>query len=439
MTGASDRLKVTYAGGGSQFVATFLHGLTSVAEDLKALGRPIELSLLDPDLEKAGLNARYADLVARRTGLPIKAQATDDRDAALPGSDWVMFGIGLHGQRRELLDRYGPRLLDGGETGVFVALEAAVYWPWARRFGEDMARLCPDALFCTLANPTDVLAPAVATACSIESVGLCVEVPQLQHWLAHYLRVPYGDIRLGHLGLNHLGWVSRWEAGGESDVPKLAAALRRHMGEPTWQPRTDWFVDVLEATGYMRTGPYHPWPFVRRESRADAERAETARQALKADCATRWMSVEAALERGEMIPECDPCEVHPCAPPYLYPSVRHTFGAIAVGLAGGSAGPVPIQARNGEANASMPADAWLEAPTRVEDGRIVPQAVPPLPEPMTAELRALAHQLMLLAEWLAADSDEALRRALMLWPNVASVDVLLELCDELARCAARPV
>jgi len=433
----SDRLKITYAGGASRFVIPFLNGLASQAETFEALDRRIELSLLDLDVAGAEPNVRYADLVARQTGLPICASATDDRGEALEASDWVMFGIGRREEWRSISERYKPRLLDDSEAGPFMAIEAAVYWPWARRFGSEMQRLCPNALFCTLANPTDVLAAAVAKACGLSSIGLCVEVPQLQHWLAYYLRVPYSDIEMAYIGLNHLGWVSRWTVAGEDGAPKLTAALPERMQDETWEPRTDWFVDVFRSTGYLRTGPYHDWPYKLEWTEERKSQRQRSGAALRKEKENRVVPVQTALQRDEMIREHDPTHAHPCASVYLHPSIRHTFGAIAAGLAGGSAGPVAIQVRNGDANPTMPADAWLELPTRIEKGHVVPQTVPPLPDWMTAELQALAHQRMLLAEWLATDDVGCLKRALMLWPNVATTDVLLGLCDELSRCLDR--
>ena len=90
----SQPFKITYLGGGSSFLVPFLHGLASQAEALKVLGRPIELSLLDVDTRKAEPNVRYAELVARQTGLILSAAATDDSRKALAGSHWVIFSIG---------------------------------------------------------------------------------------------------------------------------------------------------------------------------------------------------------------------------------------------------------------------------------------------------------------------------------------------------------
>lgn len=429
---APDRFKITYIGGGSQFLVPFLNGLASVAEALKELGRPIELSLLDLDLEKAGRNVRYAELVARCTGLTLSASATDDRRAALDGSDWLMFGIGRRQEWLEVWERWKPRLLNDQETGPFTAIEAAVYWPWVRRFAADAQRLCPGALFCTLVNPPDVLAPAAGKAFSLPAVGLCVEVPQLQHWLAYYLRAPYSEINIEYLGLNHLGWVSQWTVSGRDGAPLLTAALPERTKDETWQPRTDWFVDAFRATGYMRTGPYHPWPYLREWTKERILQRSESGRALKRLRPTRVLCVEDALERGELIPEAPAEEVHPGATSYLYPSVRHTFGAMAVGLAGGSAGPVPIQARNGGANPWMPPDAWLEAPTRIENSRVLPQIVPRLPDPMVAELETVARQRMLLTDWLVTGNPDLLKQAMFLWPNVTSTESLLALCDDLS-------
>jgi len=433
----SQTFKIAYVGGGSQYVIPVLNGLASRSGELKDLGRAIELSLFDRDARKAHKNRQYAEIVARETGLPLSVTVGANRAEALQGSDWVIFGIGFRDEFRAFWVRYRPRLLNIGETGARIAMEAAVAWPRVRQCASEMSRLCPNALFCTFVNPPDVLAGAVENAWSLSAVGLCVEAPQLRHWLSYYLQAPYAEVEIEYLGLNHLGWVSRWTVEGREGSRRFASVLRERMKDETWQPETDWFVDVFEATGYLRTGPYHPWPYVREWTDAHEARRRRYAEAIAALRAPGPSAFEVALERGVMIREGDPMRTHPSATAYAHPSLRHSLGALAVGLAGGSAGPAAVQARNGNANPTLPAQAWLEAPTRIDCGRIAPQTVPPLPDRMIAEMRALAHQRMLLAEWLSTGRSERLKEALMLWPNVASTSVLAELAEELPGFADR--
>ena len=88
--------KIAYVGGGSQYVIPLLNGLASRSDELKDLGRPIELSLFDRDARKARKNRQYAEIVARESGLPLGATVAASRSEALEGSDWVIFGIGFH-------------------------------------------------------------------------------------------------------------------------------------------------------------------------------------------------------------------------------------------------------------------------------------------------------------------------------------------------------
>jgi len=435
----SQRLKITYIGGGSQYVIPVINGLASREHELKGLGRPIDLQLLDPDLQKARINFSYAQLVAQQTGLPITAHVTDDAHKALDGSDWVIFGIGLEKERRAIWSRYRKRVLNMGESGLRVAIDAAVYWPWVRRFAGQIRALCPDALFCTLVNPTDVLGPAVESVYSLSAIGLCVEVPQLKHWLAYYLRTPHSDIDIEYMGLNHFGWVSRIKINGETCGAELADVLAERMTDETWYPETDWFVEVFKATGYMRTGPYHSWPFIHKLSEERKIHGEKCAKILNQQKEARRIPVETALKAGKMIQEYDPRETHPIATAYIHSSIHRTYGAIAAGLAGGTAEPAPIQARNGTANPSFPQGAWLEAPTRIEKSRALPQTVFPLPDGITRELQTIAHQRMLLAQWLSTGNAGLLKEALMLWPNDAPVEVLLELCGELPVYSSRTI
>lgn len=430
----SNRFKICYIGGGSRFVVTLLHGLAAQAEAIKALGRPIEVALYDVDTRRAGDMARYAEIVARQTGLPLTTTVTDDRDQALRDANWVLFSAGIWQPVVDARERYLKPLGDvHGESGPAVIVESAALWPYLRNLAQDMKRLAPKAIFSTLVNPTDVMAAAFQQAFGIPAIGICVEVGGLKGWLAYNLEVDDRQINLEHVGVNHIGWVSRWTVNGQDGPAMLAAKICDRMQRDDWYPHCNEFVWTFQATGHIRSSPYHHWPIQgvwddERQRRNDLWN-RTCRPEGKGEY--RQMMLGKALAEGTMIPEVDPARVHPEATPYTYPNTRWMLGALAVGLAGGSAGPVPLQVRNGQSNRYLPAQAWIEVPTMIEKGKVKPQAVPPLPEWLFNQTRTIALQRVEFVNWLAGQDPKGLSNGLLAMPNLAPLGKLLQLANDL--------
>lgn len=416
--------RIAYIGGGSRFVVTLLHGLAGARERLAGPGRAIELALCDPDLSKARRMAEYAGIVRRETGLGVSVETTADAQRAVDGADWVIFAPGLYRAYRPLRERLlGLGVEVAEDSGPGCALEASLAWPLLLDLGKTMRRLAPKAFFTTLVNPTDVLAPAFEQTFGFPSVGVCVEAPQLRRWLAYHLKCRADQIELDHLGLNHCGWVSRVMLDGEDARARILAALEKRQATEWFDPQNDFFVEVLRETGLMRTSAYHPWPFVRRSS-PDAEARKARFQKAVAAEHGRAMHerLETALSSGRMIAEDDDRPVARWLHPYAYCTTRHTLAALAVGLTGEDAGPVPLQVRNGESNHGLPPDAWIEVPTRVSRGSCHPQTAAPPPGWTLPMLSAIATQRATLARWLVTGEQGLLAEALLACPEPISLE-----------------
>jgi 6-phospho-beta-glucosidase len=252
-----DSLKIAYIGGGSRFVVVLLHGLAGEAAQLRALGHPIELSLMDINPERAKPMARYAEITASEKGLNLKTSITDDRDEALDGADWILFSVGAWREIREIRERLRKPLGNPhGESTPIAAIEAASLWPYMRQLAEDIHRLASlEAVFSTLVNPTDVLSGAFEKAFDIKSIGTCVEVPQLKTWLCHNLKTEYDDIRLEHIGANHVGWVSRWTVAGQDGPSLFSEKLPEISGLRRYSRQLATYAAVPTITGrFWRTG-----------------------------------------------------------------------------------------------------------------------------------------------------------------------------------------
>ena len=433
----TDRFKIAYIGGGSRFVVTLLHGLAGRAEEIKKRGRPIELALCDPDVNRAGEMARYAEIVARKTGVAIAPGVTGKLADAVDAADWVIFSAGLGEREQAAMARFGGELpADANiEAGPRTAISAAAVWPVVREVASCVRQSAPAALLTTLVNPTDVTAAAAHRAFGIASIGMCVEVGGLVGFLSYYLRIPAGTIGLDHIGVNHVGWVGRWTVRRQEGDD----LFRRGMPERLWQD--DWYggsqlvVDLHEATGCLRSSAYHPWPY---RAPWGPKYDEQAKRWL-ATCLPGWPSkwayrkaaIEEALAAGRMIAEPDGTAVHPEATPYLYPDTRHVFGAVLAGRLGAQPRAVALQVPNESSNPSMPIRAWIEVPTCVQADGISPETATPPPEALMVHLRAVAEQRSCLADWLVTGERKYLTRALLALPDGMPTDTLVRLAREL--------
>jgi alpha-galactosidase len=116
------------------------------------------LSLMDIDLPGAERTAAAARELAAHHGFPTRIEATDERERALDGADYVIVTFQVGGVEAYYHDVHIPRKCGLDQTvgdtlgpgGVFRFLRSA---PAYRAIAEDMHRLCPDALLVNYANP----------------------------------------------------------------------------------------------------------------------------------------------------------------------------------------------------------------------------------------------------------------------------------------------
>lgn len=433
----SSPFKVAYIGGGSRFVVTFLHGLSDYVDSIKALNTTILLVLMDPNLSRAREMAQYAGIVVKQTGLPLTVEVTSERHIAVSGANLVIYCVGVQ-ERLNAFQTKFAELLGGKvepDSCPGMAMEGVAHWEIVEQLAEEIRNSAPNAVFCTLANPTDVLAAAVERQFGIKSIGVCVEVPQLKRWLAVHLRVRVEDVELlDYIGVNHIGYVVRWTVCGKDATSLLRERLVELMDSDEWDPWNDAFAEFLLATGYLRTSPYHHLPY---RQDWDEEMQRRRKAFYERTYPMGWgeyqqRELRKALAEGKMISDESLDIPSNMLTPYPYPDTRHTLGGLVVGLAGDDSGPIPIQVRNGNSNPSLLPDFWLELPTYVQHRDLVPKTISSLPDWILEQIRLLAYQRSLLADWFAGKDDEGLLKALLLLPGHFPLKGLLSFAQKLA-------
>lgn len=181
-------VKLAYIGGGSLFVPSIINGIGQV---IARAAEPfeVELSLYDVDPAKAQRMQAYGEVVQKAWHVPLTARAVGTRDEALAAADVVFVSVWLreeHERLRSLEEGLGFRLAEEGPGVAGWALACA---PWSLEVATDMRAHCPQALFVTLMNPTDVIAGIVGKAGGVQAAGLCVEVDGPRGALAYTFRV----------------------------------------------------------------------------------------------------------------------------------------------------------------------------------------------------------------------------------------------------------
>ena len=108
------------------------------------------LALVDIDADRLAKLEKLARMVVEETGVSLKIEASTDRRAVLPGSDFVVLSFARDTVRYRGLDtviseKYGIRMCSGdtiGPGGVFRAMREL---PHIMSCARDVRELCPDA------------------------------------------------------------------------------------------------------------------------------------------------------------------------------------------------------------------------------------------------------------------------------------------------------
>ena len=124
-----------------------------------------------------------------------------------------------------------------------------------------MAAVCPDAWLLNYTNPMAMNVTYLhAVAPQLKVLGLCHSVHWTMHDLCELVGVPLDEVSYWSAGVNHQGWVLRWERGGEDLYPLLD---ERIAADPELRRRVR--VDMYRRLGYYPTetsehsSEYVPW------------------------------------------------------------------------------------------------------------------------------------------------------------------------------------
>ena len=248
--------RVTMLGAGSGFTRRLAADIMQIPGIEKG-----QFALVDIDPKRLELAQGVVEKIVKMSGHDWTVEASTDRRKVLTGSDYIINTIEVSGVDTvdfdyEIAAKYGVKQCIGdtvGPGGVFKGLRTIPGWLGIL---SDAEELCPDALVLNYTNPMAMMTLAGLLSSNMQLVGLCHSVQGSSQGLAHYLGIPYEELRWECGGINHMSWFTVLEHDGEDMYPKLTAdyeanpdkyegdmvrmELAKHMG-----------YYVTESTGHM--------------------------------------------------------------------------------------------------------------------------------------------------------------------------------------------
>ncbi|MGX1156938.1 6-phospho-beta-glucosidase [Streptomyces albogriseolus] len=215
-------MKLTVVGGGSTYTPELIDGFARLRDALPVT----ELVLTDPATDRLDLIGPLSRRVFARLGHPGRITTTTDLDAAVDGADAVLLQLRVGGQAARLQDETWPLACGcvGQETtgagGLAKALRTV---PVVLDIADRVRRANPDAWIIDFTNPVGIVTRALLRE-GHKALGLCNVAIGLQRKFAALLEVDPSEVRLDHVGLNHLTWETAVHVDGEDVLPRLLAA-----------------------------------------------------------------------------------------------------------------------------------------------------------------------------------------------------------------------
>ncbi len=424
-------VKVAVVGGGSTYTPELVEGFAARGDRL-----PLDhLVLLDVDLERLSVVGALADRMLRRVGWSGTLRLTADRDEAIEGADFVIVQLRVGGQAARFRDETIPLKYGciGQETtgpgGFAKALRTVpIVLDLAELTGR---RAAPGAWLVDFTNPTGLVTQALLDE-GHRAVGLCNVAIGFQRRFARRFGVEPDQIRLDHVGLNHLTWDRAVMIDGVDRLPDLLSTSIADLADETEMPPELILAIGAIPSSYLRY--YFLTERVLREQRSRRTRAEEV------------MEIEAGLLELYRDPTLD-------TKPKLLEKRGGAFyseaaAALVASLHSGTGDVQVVNVQNQGAIPNLPDEDVVEISARIDRDGAHPLPTAPLaPEMLGLVEHAKAYELLTIEAAKTGDLTIALR-ALMTNPLVGDFeraapmleDLLAQDCEHLTRFfpAGRP-
>ncbi|NUR83916.1 MAG: alpha-galactosidase [Nonomuraea sp.] len=400
--------RIVLIGAGS---ITFAKNLLS---DILTFPELADSTIVLHDIDQARLDT--AEAMARwmvgELGVGAKIEAHAGRRAAVDGADYVINEIAVGGMdavRRDfdIPASYGVRQTIADTLGIGGIFRALRTIPVMVGIGNDLAELAPDSLLFSYTNPMSMIPWAVYAGTPYKNVvGVCHAARDTQRTLAELVGVPEEEISFLTAGVNHQGFVLRFERDGEDLYRRLDALVE---ADPELARRVR--VEVYRNFGYFPTessehgAEYLPW-FLPHAQEVEHYRIPVGIYLdWLAEGWEEYAAHKAALEAGNGVPIERGEELATLAIHSLETGTHRLLHG---------------NVRNGGLISNLPAEATVEVPVHVDRNGIQPVHVGDLPPQIAALNRTFLNVSELTVKAALEGRRDHVYQAALLDPNTAA-------------------
>lgn len=427
--------KITFMGAGSTVFAKNVIGDSMLTPAL----RDFEFALYDIDAERLEesyimVNALNKNINEGRATV-TKYLGIPNRQDALRGADFVVNTIHVGGYDPctitdfEVPKKYGLRQTIADTLGIGGIFRALRTIPVLSDFAEDMAKVCPRALFLNYTNPMAMLTGYMQRYTDINTIGLCHSVQVCSDRLLEKLGMTdvKQPIKEKIAGINHMAWLLEIE---DADGNDLYPEIRKRACAILEQPPED-FKDLVRLEYIRRFGYYctessehnaeYNNLFIKSKYPELIERYRIPLDEYPRRCINqinRWKSAKEEYLNGNI--------THERSKEYA----SRIMEAIVT--------DIPYQIGGNVINkgliTNLPTDACVEVPCLVNKLGIQPTVVGKLPIQLAAMNMTNINTQLLTIEAAVTRKKECIYQAAMLDPHTSSelsIDDIISLCDDL--------
>lgn len=426
-------IKITFMGAGSTVFAKNVLGDCLLCDDLR---HELEIALYDIDGKRldeshnliSALNSKYNDGEAN-----IKPYlGVENRKEALRGADFVVNAIQVGGYDPctiidfEIPKKYGLRQTIGDTLGIGGIFRAMRTIPVLRDFAEDIAEVCPNALFLNYTNPMCMLSNYMQRFTPVRTVGLCHSVQICTSHLLGELNIPADGAYDKIAGINHMAWLLEvYDKDGNDLYPQIKKLAKEKNENEKHEDMVRF--EYINRLGYYCTessehnSEYNPF-FIKSKYPELIEKYNIPLDEYPRRCVEqieRWEKQRDEILNGGNIE-------HERSSEYASRIIEAVVTNKPYKIGG--------NVLNTGLITNLPKDATVEVPCMVDSLGIHPTVVGDLPLQLAAMNSSNIYPQLLTVEAAVTKNKETLYQAAMMDPHTAaelSVDDIVAMCDDL--------
>ena len=431
--------KITFMGAGSTVFAKNVIGDSMMSDALC----DFEYALYDIDAQRLEESYIMVSLLNKNVNngraKVSKYLGVENRKDALRGADFVVNAIQVGGYDPctiidfEIPKKYGLRQTIADTLGIGGIFRALRTIPVLQDFADDMAQVCPNALFLNYTNPMAMLTGYMQRYTDINTVGLCHSVQVCSNGLLKAVGLRGEDfdvkrpIKEKIAGINHMAWLLEiYDADGNDLYPEI----RRRACEILENPPED-FKDLTRFEYIRRFGYY-----CTESSEHNAEYNNLFIKSKYPELIDRYRIPLDEYPRRcvKQIEKWNSAKEE-----YLNGNITHERSReYASRIMEAIVTDVPYKIGGNVLNTglitNLPADACVEVPCLVNKLGIQPTVIGKLPVQLAAMNMTNINPQLLTIEAAATRKKEYIYQAAMLDPHTSSelsIDDIVALCDDL--------